>query len=412
MPAGCIPAIRHTSDSANDRIVLVRGFAVLASYHFPALSDPVYFDHHATTPCDPRVVEAMLPYFSDVFGNAASLTHVQGRRAANAVEDARIAIARFFRAQPNEIYFTAGATESNNIALNLVGPGDHFITSAVEHRSILAPAKRLADGAVEVTILEPEREGFLAPEQLRAALKPNTRLVSIEAANGEIGTLQPITDLAAICRERDVLFHSDVTQAAGKIALDFTTLDLASISAHKFYGPKGIGALYIRRGIRARPLVIGGGQEKNVRSGTVNVPAVVGMAKALQLRAAEMDDEARRLSQLRNTLWHRLTSEIDGVSVSGPRELRLPGNLNVTFDRIEADSLIVAMRRFALSSGSACSSGARGASPVLTAIGLSEPAAMGSLRIGLGKSNTDEHVAMFVDDARRVVAKLREISAA
>jgi len=392
--------------------VLFRGFAVLASYHFPVPDDPVYFDHHATTPCDPRVVEKMLPYFSSIFGNAASLTHVQGRRAANAVEDARIAAARFFRAQPNEIYFTAGATESNNIALNLLRAGDHFVTSAVEHRSILAPAQRLASRGVEVTILPPDREGLIAPDALREALRPNTRLVSIEAANGEIGTMQPVSELAAICRERDVLFHSDVTQAAGKIALDFSQLDLASLSAHKFYGPKGIGALYVRRGVRIEPLIAGGGQEKNVRSGTVNVPGVIGLAAALQLRAAEMDDEASRLTELRDALWDRLTGEIGGVSVNGPRRLRLPGNLNVSFERLEADSLIVAMRRFALSSGSACSSGQRGPSPVLAAIGLTDAAALSSIRIGLGKSNTAEHVAMFVDDARRAVAKLREISAA
>lgn len=354
----------------------------------------------------------MLPFFSDVFGNAASLTHVQGRRAANAVEDARIAIARFFSAQPNEIYFTAGATESNNIALNLLGPGDHLITSAVEHRSILAPAERLAKRGVEVTILAPDREGFIDAEALRESIRPNTRLVSVEAANGEIGTLQPVGAFAAICRERGVLFHSDVTQAAGKVPLDLSQLDLASLSAHKFYGPKGIGALYVRRGVRIEPLVTGGGQEKNARSGTVNVPGVIGMSAALQLRATEMSEEGVRLIELRDKLWDRLLETIDGVSVNGPRRLRLPGNLNVSFERLEADSLIVAMRRFALSSGSACSSGQRGPSPVLKAIGLSDAAALGSIRIGLGKSNTEEQIALFVEDVRRTVAKLREISAA
>jgi cysteine desulfurase len=374
--------------------------------------DPIYFDHHATTPCDPRVVDQMLPFFSGVFGNAASLTHIQGRRAANAVEDARIAIARFFRLQPNEIYFTAGATESNNIALQLVSPGDHLITSAMEHRSILAPAERLSKRGAEVTVLAPDREGFIGPDALAAAIRPNTRLVSIEAANGEIGTLQPIDAFAAICRERGVLFHSDVTQAAGKVALDLTQLDLASFSAHKFYGPKGIGALYVRRGVRIEPLVVGGGQEKNVRSGTVNVPGVIGMSAALHVRAAEMEAEAVRLTKFRDSLWDRLIESIEGVSVNGPRRLRLPGNLNVSFERLETDSLIVAMRRFALSSGSACSSGQRGPSPVLKAIGLSDAGALGSIRIGLGKSNTEEQIAMFVDDARRAVAKLREISAA
>jgi cysteine desulfurase len=373
---------------------------------------PIYLDHHATTPCDPRVVDAMLPFFSQTFGNPASLTHEYGRRAASAVEDARIAIARFFEVQPNELYFTAGATESNNTALNLLAPGDHLITSAVEHKSVLAPARRLEKRGVELTILPPDREGFIDPDALRRALRSNTKLVSIEAANGEIGTIQPIEQFGAICRERGVLYHTDITQAAGKIVLRLANVDLASFSAHKLYGPKGIGGLYVRRGVRVEPLIVGGGQEKNIRSGTVNVPGVIGMATAFRIRKGEMAVEAARLTALRNDLWERVTAEINGASVNGPRELRLPGNLNVSFDRIEADSLIVAMRRFSLSSGSACSSGERGPSPVLMAIGLSEPAALGSIRFGLGKSNTAEHVAMLVDDLKRVVAKLREISAA
>ncbi len=379
---------------------------------FKVPADPIYFDHHATTPCDPRVVEKMLPFFTEVFGNAASLTHVQGRKAAKALEDARISIARFFGVQPNEIYCTSGATESNNIALNLVRPGEHLITSAVEHRSVLAPARRHESEGVELTVLRPDGEGFIQADRLRDALRPNTRLVSIEAANGEIGTLQPLADLAAVCGERKVLFHSDITQAVGKVPLDLANLDLASFSGHKFYGPKGIGGLFVRRGVRVDPVIVGGGQEKNVRSGTVNVPGVVGMAVALQLRASEMADEAPRLTALRNELWDGLVAKIEGVSVNGPRGLRLPGNLNVSFERVEADSLIVAMRRFSLSSGSACSSGQRGASPVLTAIGLPEALAMGSIRIGLGKSNTGDEVALFIDDAKRAVARLREISAA
>jgi cysteine desulfurase len=388
--------------------VTKRGFTVLGSYHFVVPPAPIYFDHHATTPCDPRVVETMLPYFSEIFGNPASLTHEHGRKAANALEDARIAIARFFGVQPNETFFTSGATESNNIALHLVQNGAHLVTTAIEHRSILAPAKRIA----EVTVLQPDREGFIDPDALRAAIRPNTRLVSIEAANGEIGTLQNITELAAVAREHGVLFHSDVTQAVGKVALDLRHIDLASFSAHKFYGPKGIGGLYVRRGIRIDPVITGGGQEKNVRSGTVNVPGAIGMAKALQLRAAEMSEEAERLTELRNELWDRLVAEIDGVSINGPRALRLPGNLNVSFERVDADSLIVAMRRFSLSSGSACSSGQRGPSAVLTAIGVPERTSLGSIRIGLGKSNTRDHIELFVGDAKRIVAKLREISAA
>lgn len=376
--------------------------------------DPIYLDHHATTPCDPRVVEAMVPYFSEIFGNPASLTHVHGRRAANALEDARIAIARFFHGQPNEIYFTSGATESNNVALNLVEKGDHLITTAMEHKSVLVPARRAEARGVEVTVLRPNREGFIQPEKIGEALRPNTRLVSVETANGEIGTIQPVAEMAAICRDRGVLFHTDITQAAGRIAVDFRVIpaDLASFSAHKFYGPKGIGGLFVRRGVRVQPLTVGGGQEKNVRPGTVNVAGAVGMAAALRLRAEEMLQEGERLTEIRNELWDRLLAEVPDTSANGPRTLRLPGNLNISFERIEADSLIIAMRRFSLSSGSACSSGERGPSPVLTAIGLSEAMALGSIRFGLGKSNTADHVPMLVDDLKRAVARLREISAA
>jgi len=371
-------------------------------------SPPFYLDHHATTPTDPRVVEKMLPYFTEHFGNPASIVHPHGRKASSAVEDSRIAIARFFRVLPPEIYFTAGATESNNIVLNLLQPDEHLITSAMEHKSVLAPAERHGN----VTYLQPDAEGFIRPDALREALRPETRLVSIEAANGEIGTIQPLAELAAICRERKVLFHTDATQAAGKIPLDLSNVDFASFSAHKLYGPKGIGALFVRRGTRAVPLVVGGGQERNVRSGTVNVPGVVGFAAALQLRAEEMADEALRLAQLRDFLREGLVESIPNISVNGPRELRLPGNLNVSFDRIEAESLILAMKRFSLSSGSACSSGEKGPSRVLKAIGLSDGAAMGSIRFGLGKSNNAEQMTMLIDDLQRTVRRLREITPA
>jgi cysteine desulfurase len=373
---------------------------------------PIYLDHHATTPCDPRVVEAMLPFFTEHFGNPASIAHQHGRKASMAVEDARIVIARFLGVLPPELYFTAGATESNNIVLQLLQNGDHFITSATEHKSIVVPAERLAKRGVEVTFLEPDREGFIHPDALREALRTSTRLVSIEAANGEIGTIQPIAELSAICRERKVFFHTDATQAAGKVRVDLSRCDFASFSAHKVYGPKGIGALFVRRGTRVEPLVAGGGQERGVRAGTVNVPGVVGFGAAIQLRSEEMDAEALRLTQMRETLRESLEESIEGVSVNGPRELRLPGNLNVSFERIEADSLILAMKRFSLSSGSACSSGERGPSRVLKAIGASDAEAMGSIRIGLGKSTTAEHISMLVDDLKRVVRKLREISAA
>jgi len=369
----------------------------------------IYLDHHATTPCDPRVVEKMLPYFSDVFGNPASIVHEHGRAASRAVEDARIAIARFFGVTPPEIYFTAGATESNNIALRIAGRNDHLITSAIEHKSVLAAA---SESGAELTILRPDHHGFISVDALKLAIRSHTKLISIEAANGEIGTLQDIAALSAVARERGILFHSDITQAAGKVPLDLANVDLASFSAHKVYGPKGVGGLFVRRGVKVHPLIVGGGQERNMRSGTINVPGVIGLAAALQLRAAEMAEEAVRLTEIRNGLWDRLVAEIDEISVNGPRDLRLPGNLNVSFNRVEAESLILAMRRFSLSSGSACSTGERGPSRVLTAIGVGEAAAMGSIRIGLGKSNTAEHAALLVDDLKRTVTKLRQISAA
>ena len=369
--------------------------------------EPIYLDHHATTPCDPRVVEARLPYLSQDFGNPASITHWHGRKASLALENARAAIARFFGVLPPEIYFTAGATESNNIALNMVGPDDHLVTGPGEHKSILAPAAKK-----NVTWVAPDREGVIHPDALREALRPETRLVSIEAANGEIGTIQPIAELAAVCRERKIFFHTDATQAAGKIPLDLTNVDLASFSAHKLYGPKGIGALFVRRGVRAAPVIIGGGQERGVRSGTVNVPGAVGFAEALRLRAEEMVSEGLRLAELRDGLRDGILEAIPDVSVNGPRELRLPGNLNVSFDRVDAESLILAMKHFSLSSGSACSSGEKGPSRVLKAIGCSDALAMGSIRFGLGKSNTAEQMTMLIDDLQRTVRRLREITPA
>jgi len=374
--------------------------------------NPIYLDHHATTPCDPRVVEKMLPYFSEVYGNPASLTHVHGRKAANDLEEARFSMARVLGVELKELYFTSGATESNNIALNLLRTGDHLVTSVIEHKSILVPAEQFEKRGGDVTYLRPDAEGRITASAVEEALRPDTRLVSIETANGEIGTIQPVSEIGALCRERGVLFHTDATQAVGKIDFGLTNTDLASMSAHKLYGPKGIGAIYVRRGVRVEPLIRGGGQERSVRSGTVNVPGVIGFSAAVQLRASEMREEAERLTALRDDLWYRLMEEIPSVSVNGPRALRLPGNLNVSFERIDAESLIVAMRRFSLSSGSACSSGERGPSRVLLAVGVSEEMAMGSIRIGLGKSNTAEETALLVDDLKRVVAKLRESSAA
>ncbi|HUF17232.1 MAG TPA: cysteine desulfurase family protein [Thermoanaerobaculia bacterium] len=375
---------------------------------------PIYLDHHSTTPCDPRVVERMLPYFTETFGNPAAITHEYGRRAATALEEARTAAADFLRARPNEIFFTAGATESNNLAIFGImrEAGDHMITSEIEHKSILAPAARLEAAGFEVTRLRPDAEGFISPAELAAAIRENTRLVSIMAANGEIGTLQPLSELAAVCREANVPFHTDATQAVGKVPVDVSEIecDLLSLSAHKLYGPKGIGALFVRRGVRFDSPMRGGGQEKNVRPGTVNVPGAVGLAAALEFRAREMATEAIHLTELRNRLWEHIVSSIPQTSVYGPRGLRLPGNLNVSFDRVEAEPLMHSMRRFSLSSGSACSSGDREPSHVLRAIGVSDTRAMESVRIGLGASTTQEDVDLLADDLELSVGSLRQIA--
>lgn len=374
---------------------------------------PVYLDHHATTPCDPRVLERMLPFFSETFGNPAAITHAHGRRAATAVEEARSVVADFLGVRPTEVFFTAGATESNNLAIRgLLRPGDHAITSAIEHKSVLEPFRELAAKGIGCTVLPVDEEGFIAPEALEAAIRPNTTLVSIMAANGEIGTIEPVGALAALCREQGIRFHTDATQAVGKIPLDLTEVscDLLSLSAHKLYGPKGIGALVARGDARPAPLVSGGGQEKGIRSGTVNVPGVVGLAAALEIRRKEMEEEAERLEALRNDLWDRILNVIPDASVHGPRALRLPGNLNVTFGGIEAESLLFSMRGFSLSSGSACSAGEKEPSHVLRAIGVDEARAMGSVRFGLGRSTQREDLELLVEDLRIAIGRLREMS--
>ena len=377
------------------------------------MDEPVYLDHHSTTPCDPRVVEAMRPYFSEVFGNPSAITHEHGRRAATAVEDSRAAVASFFNVRPTEVFFTAGATESNNTVLfGMLAEGDHLITSAVEHKSILEPVKELEKRGIEITVLPVDADGFVDPESVRDAIRGDTKLVSIIWANGEIGTIEPMADIAAICEERDVPFHSDATQAVGKVPVDLDSVPcrLLSLSAHKFYGPKGVGALIARQGQKPKPFILGGGQEKRLRSGTVNVPGVVGLAEALDLRRTEMSAEATKLTELRNRLWNSIVGSIEGSAVNGPRDQRLPGNLSVTFDRIGAEELMMAMRRFSLSSGSACSSGSREPSSVLTAIGLDDAAALGTVRFGLGQSTAESAILTLVEDLKSNVPRLRQLS--
>ncbi|HXI14068.1 MAG TPA: cysteine desulfurase family protein [Thermoanaerobaculia bacterium] len=377
---------------------------------------PIYLDHHATTPCDPRVVNKMLPLFSEHFGNPASLTHLHGRRAAVLLDEARSIVAESVGARSDEIYFLAGATEANNLVVHGLGfgSGDHIVVSKIEHKSVAMPIEAMTTKGVAVTWLGTDHEGFVSPDELRDAIRPETRLVSVMAANGEIGTIQPLREIGAVCRERGVPFHTDATQAVGKMKFNVEEIGcaFASFSSHKFYGPKGSGVLYARRGSRLRPGILGGGQERGMRSGTVNVPGAVGLAEALRIRVGEMEAEGIRLTEMRNRLWDRLTSGIDEVVVHGPRQNRLPGNLNVSFMRTESEALMIALRRFSLSSGSACSSGDREPSPVLKAIGASDAAAFGSIRFGLGKSNSEQELDLLFRDIEQSVSKLREISAA
>ncbi|MEO8216195.1 MAG: cysteine desulfurase family protein [Acidobacteriota bacterium] len=374
----------------------------------------VYLDHHSTTPCHPRVVARMLPYFSEIFGNPAAITHVVGRRAGSALEEARVSIADFLGVRPGEVYFTAGATEANNIVVSSFGkPGAHLITTAIEHKSVLAPFREMESRGTKVTVLQPDSEGFVSADQLRGAIRPETALISVIAASGDIGTIQPLDELAAVAHEHRIAFHSDATQAIGKIPMgpELHGCDLLGFSAHKFYGPKGIGCLVVKRGTRIAPLIRGGGQEKNLRSGTVNVPGVIGMAEALEVRREVMTGEFDRLTKLRNRFWDALITEIEGAVINGPRASRLPGNLNVSFGALDAEALIYSLRNFALSTGSACSSGEREPSSVLKAIGCDDVRAMSSIRFGLGDSTTVENIDLLVSDIKRAVAAARELTA-
>lgn len=377
----------------------------------------VYLDHHSTTPCDPRVLERMLPYFSSAFGNPSAVAHPHGREAARAVEEARHSIATFFRVAPRDVIFTSGATEANNIAILGFAAANqgrrHAITAAIEHRSALDPCRSLSAHGWEVTVLRPDAAGFISPDQVSAALREETALVSIGVANGDVGTVQPWREIAAVLEKRGVTFHTDATQAVGKVDVltDGPSWSMLSLSAHKFYGPKGVGALIARSGTRLQPIELGGGQERGLRSGTVNVPAVVGLAAALELRKLEMADEAIWLSALRDQLLSRLQAAFPSLTLHGPQTSRLPGNLNVSFRDITAEDLIGTVRGLSLSSGSACSTGTRRASPVLTAMGVSEEVAMSSIRFGLGKLNESSQLDGIVRELETAISRLRNVSA-
>lgn len=383
-----------------------------------ALKLPIYLDHHATTPVDPRVVDAMAPYWSDDFGNPSSAGHVFGWRAEEAVAIARERLASAIGASdPSEIVFTSGTTESDNLALIGLaraqrGGRDHLIASAIEHPAVLDACRFLTGEGFSLTILPVDGAGLVDPAAVEAAMTDRTLVVSVMAANGEVGTLQPIEEIGRICRAREVLFHTDAAQAVGKIPVDVQRwgVDLLSMCAHKLYGPKGIGALYIRKRrprIALQPLLHGGGQEAGVRSGTLPVPLIVGFARAVELCLADLEAEAARLTALREALWERLSSALEGVACNGSREHRLPGNLNVSFAGVNAEQLLVALSDVALSTGSACASGSGEPSHVLEALGLSEAVARSSLRFGIGRSNDAEEIEWVAGRLVEVVAALR-----
>lgn len=389
---------------------------------------PIYLDNHATTRVDPRVVEAMLPYFNQTYGNAASTSHVFGWEARDAVDRARELIAASIGAGPKELVFTSGATESNNLALRGVAlrerrKGNHLVSVETEHKSVLDPLSRLARRGYDVTLLKTSpagslRAGLIDPEQVAGALRDDTLLVSVMLANNEIGAIQPIAEIGRICKERGILLHCDATQAVGKLPVDVETLavDLLSFTAHKIYGPKGVGALYVRRrqpSVRLEPQIDGGGQEAGMRSGTLNVPGIVGFAKAIELCHEEQPRETQRLAKLRDRLFVGLQDSIEDVSLNGPAlersDWRLAGNLNVSFADVDGEALMMSMRDVAVSSGSACTSANPEPSHVLRALGLSEDLTRASLRYGLGRFNTPDEVEFAIRSTAEAVDRLRKL---
>ena len=381
---------------------------------------PIYMDNHATTPVDPRVFEAMRPYLTNVFGNSASRNHSFGWEAEEATEKARKQVASLIGATAKEIVFTSGATESDNLALKGVAEmyaekGNHIITAATEHKAILDTCKRLEKHGTRVTYLPVQQNGLVDLDQLKAAITDKTVLISIMHANNEIGVLQPIREIGRIARERGVLLHTDGTQAAGKVPVNVLddNIDLMSISAHKMYGPKGVGALYVRRRnprVQLTAQMDGGGHERGMRSGTLNVPGIVGLGEACALAQAEMPAESKRLAFLRDKLKDRLMNSLDEVYINGTLEHRLPNNLNISFAYVEGESLLMGINEIAVSSGSACTSATLEPSYVLKALGAGDDLAHSSIRFGLGRFNTEEEVDYVAGKVIEVVKKLRELS--
>jgi len=384
-----------------------------------AIKLPIYMDNHATTPVDPRVLEAMLPYFTDVFGNAASRSHSFGWTAERAVDEARERVGALIGASGKEIVWTSGATESDNLAIKGAAEfhkdrGNHVITSQTEHKAVLDTCKRLEKEGFEVTYLPVEKDGRVMPEAVRAAMTDRTILVSIMLANNEIGTVNPVDEIGAVVKERGALFHIDAVQGVGKIPFDVNAAraDLVSLSAHKMYGPKGVGALYVRRKPRVRitAQIDGGGHERGMRSGTLNVPGIVGFGKAAEIARAEMPSEAARLLALRERLRRGIQAKVDHTFVNGSLDHRLPGNLNISFAYVEGEAMMMGLKEIAVSSGSACTSASLEPSYVLRAVGVEEELAHTSIRFGLGRFNTEEEIDFVIDLVVGKVKKLRELS--
>ena len=381
---------------------------------------PIYFDNHATTPVDPRVLEAMLPYFGDKFGNAASRNHSFGWAGEEAVENARGQVASLIGATPKEIIFTSGATESDNLMIKGVAEmyrekGNHIITQAIEHKAVLDTCKRLEKYGYEVSYLPVKKDGRVDPEDVRKAIKPTTILITVMYANNEIGIINPIQEIGKIAKEHGIIFAVDGVQAVGKIPVDVQkdNIDLLAISAHKIYGPKGVGALYVRRRnprVQLSAVIDGGGHERGMRSGTLNVPGIVGLGKACEVAQQEMAEESKRMLALRERLRKGLEAKLDEVFINGSMEHRLPNNLNMSFAYVEGESLLMGINDIAVSSGSACTSATLEPSYVLKALGVGEDLAHTSIRFGLGRFNTEEEVDYVIDKMVQVVSKLRELS--
>jgi cysteine desulfurase len=381
---------------------------------------PIYMDNHATTQMDPRVLQAMLPYFTEKFGNSASRNHPFGWAAEEGVETAREQIAKLIGATTKEIIFTSGATESDNLAIKGVAEmykekGNHIITAVTEHKAVLDTCKRLEKNGYRVTYLPVQKDGLVNLDELKQAITDKTILVTIMAANNEIGVLQPIAEIGKICRERGVLFHTDAVQAIGKVPIDVNkqNIDLASITGHKLYGPKGVGALYVRRKnprVQISAIIDGGGHERGMRSGTLNVPGIVGLGKACALAMEEMPEESRKMAALRDRLRDRIMSRLDETFINGSWEHRLPGNLNISFAYVEGESLLMGINDIAVSSGSACTSATLEPSYVLKALGTGDDLAHSSIRFGIGRFNTEAEVDYVADRVVETVSRLRELS--